>query len=95
MNWGTRLLLKASEKLTLPADVLAGVPRIEIMGTSEFSMEPHKGLLEYGSGRITIRTNHGAVTIDGADLKIRLMNSERIVISGTIGSVDLRGNGNG
>lgn len=95
MNLGKRLLLEVSEKLALPADVLAGVPRIEILGSSEFCMEPHKGLLEYGTNQVTIRTNQGAVTIYGADLKIRLMNGERIVVGGSIETVDLRGNGNG
>ena len=84
MNQAKKLLLKASAKLELPADVLAGVPRIEILGKDRCCIEPQLGLLEYSENRVRIFTNLGDVHIIGSALRIKEMNSRRIVVSGKI-----------
>lgn len=47
MNRARKLLSSTAAFLELPADVLAGIPKMELIGFQEFSIEPHKGLLEY------------------------------------------------
>ena len=84
MNFARKILVKASEKLELPADVTAGVPKIELMGNGEFSLEPHHGLLEYSSDRISVSTVIGAITVEGRNMEIKRMNSDRITIIGVI-----------
>ena len=39
------LLEKTAEALDLPADALAGLPRLELVGDKELRMENHKGIL--------------------------------------------------
>jgi len=88
-------MMEMSKRLALPADVLAGIPRIEVIGSTELRIEPHRGLLEYGTEQVTIRTDIGAISILGTELQITLMNSQCLVINGRLESLDLRGNGNG
>lgn len=89
MTFAGRLLAEASQRLELPVDVLTGVPRVEIIGQNEVSMEPQEGLLAYSSSEILINSRVGPVTILGQGMTIKLMNQERIVISGTISCVQL------
>ena len=44
MRLSEKLLAEASERIDLPVDALAGIPRMELIGSREFSMEPHGGL---------------------------------------------------
>lgn len=90
MNKARRFLANTAGLLELPADVLAGVPKIEMTGFQEFSIEPHQGLLEYEKDRITIDTSMGRIDLLGHALTIRLMNSSRITIRGDLYAVELR-----
>lgn len=89
MNRSRRLLLQVSQKLDLPSDVLAGIPRIELIGLSEMSLEPHKGLLEYSEDRISVSTSIGNVIAVGTGLVIKRMNISRITVVGTIHHIQL------
>ena len=90
MNKARKILMDAAGYLDLPADVLAAVPKMEVTGFCEFSIEPHKGLLEYEKEQIGIETNLGKIRIVGTDLTIKLMNRNRITVSGELHSVYLR-----
>ena len=87
MNGAKKLLLKASAKLELPADIMAGVPRIEILGKDQCCIEPQRGLLEYSVYRICVSTDVGTVQILGNNMRIKQMNSARIIVSGKLYSV--------
>lgn len=91
MKKARKLLTRVSQKLELPAEIAAGLPKMEMTGTAEFSMEPHKGLLEYEQERISVASSVGTVTILGNGLTIRLMNQERITVVGEIRAVELPG----
>ena len=79
-NWINEL----SHRLELPADVLAGVPKMELIGTDLFRMEPHKGLLEYDTSQIRIASTIGIVCVIGSELRIKQMNYSQITIIGHI-----------
>ena len=40
-----QLLTEAAEMFDLPADVVAGLPHVELMGNRQFYMERHRGIL--------------------------------------------------
>ena len=86
-----RLLRKASERLELPADVIAGLPKLEITGYTELMLEHHSGIRDYSQELIVIDVPLGAIRLEGLNLSIYQMNSERIVIRGTICRVTLEG----
>lgn len=90
MNKARKFLTNTASFLELPADVLAGVPKMELTGFREFSIEPHNGLMEYEKDQILIETELGRVSLLGKDLTIRLMNSSRITIRGWLRAVELQ-----
>ena len=71
MNRAKKILMKASSKLELPADILAGLPRIELLGKEQCSVEPHCGLLVYGEEKICVQTDLGVVSITGNNMQIK------------------------
>lgn len=89
MNFARKILVKASQKLELPADVTAGLPKMELIGAEEFSLEPHHGLLEYSGHKISVATVLGPITVMGQNMEIKLMNSSRITVIGRIGKLFL------
>lgn len=89
MKHAKRLLMDTAFRLELPADALAGVPRMELTGFREFSIEPHRGLLEYEKEQIGIETALGKVWLLGREMTIKVMNRERITIRGELHALHL------
>ena len=69
------------------------VPLIEILGRRRVLVENHKGVSSFSTDEICIQVHKGCVRILGADLEIRCMSKERIIILGTIADVNLREDG--
>ncbi len=82
------LLLKASRLFDLPADALAGEPRVEVIGDGELRMGPHRGILAYGSEEIHISGGSMVVLVRGSGLELRAMTPEELLITGTIQAVE-------
>ena len=78
------LLEKTAELLDLPADALAGVPRLEVVGDSELRMENHKGILAYGTEEIHVSGGAFVVKISGRELELRAMTGLELLITGRI-----------
>lgn len=83
------LLEKTAEVFDLPGDVVAGLPRIELLGDRQFRMENHKGILAYGEDEIHISGGKLVVKVKGANLELRAMNAVELLITGDITGVDL------
>ncbi len=82
------LLLRASRLFDLPADVLAGAPRVEIVGDGELRMGPHRGILAYGPEEIHISGGSLVVLVRGSGLELRAMTPEELLITGSITTVE-------
>ena len=83
------LMERAADLLDLPADLLAGVPRLELVGDRELRMENHKGILAYGDSEIHISGGIFIVKISGHDLELRAMTGFEVLITGTIEEIRL------
>lgn len=83
------LLEKTAQTFDLPADVVAGMPRIELTGDRELRMENHKGILSYGKEEIHISGGKLIVRITGSELELRAMNASELLITGRITAVEL------
>lgn len=83
------LLEKTAETFDLPGDVVAGLPRIELVGKGEFWMERHRGILSYGTQEILISGGRVVVRLRGEGLELRSMNANTMCITGQIAGVDL------
>ena len=82
------LLLRASKLFDLPADALAGAPRVEMIGDGELRMGPHRGILAYGPEEIHISGGSLVVVVRGGGLELRAMTPEELLVPGTITAVE-------
>ena len=82
-------LEKTAELLDLPADALAGLPRLELTGDGELRMENHKGILAYGSEEIHVSAGAFLVKISGQGLELRAMTGLELLITGKIEQIQL------
>ena len=75
-----------------PAEILTGVPVIEIKGSAETVVISHRGVIAYDDTAVRIASALGELTILGEDLSVYRMNRERIVLHGRIRSVEIGAN---
>ena len=80
---------KTARLFDLPADVIAGVPRMEIVGDSEFRMENHKGILSCGENEIHVSGGIYLVKIVGECLEVRSMTGLELLVTGKVFRVEL------
>ena len=85
----TGLLERTAQMFDLPADALAGLPRLELVGDRELRMENHKGILAYGTEEIHINGGKLIVRVQGAGLELRAMNAGQLLITGEIRAIHL------
>jgi sporulation protein YqfC len=78
-----------SDALGLHADVMPGVPVVELAGDRRVLIEYHLGITEYGKNQIGVRVSFGTVSIKGENLHLRVMSKERLVICGEIEEIRL------
>ena len=88
-NGPRNLVIKASERLNLPADVTAGVSRVELTGSRRLSVENHRGVGAFGPEFMELLTVQGPIAVRGRGLSLLLMNQRELVVVGQIDSVTL------
>lgn len=77
-----------TERFRLPAELVPGVPRVTLSGTSEAQIENHGGLKSYTEDLIEIRGKNMLVQIRGEDLELTAMTKTELVIRGIIVAVE-------
>ena len=83
------LLERTAEVFDLPGDVVARLPRVELLGDRQLRMENHRGILAYGSEEIHISGGSFVVKIIGQDLELRAMTGLELLITGQINQIQL------
>lgn len=84
-----RLRQKVAESLELPKEVIMDAPKVTIIGNVQVNIENHRGIVEYNRSSIRINTSKGIFKITGADLMIRSIASEEVIIDGNIEGIDI------
>ena len=87
-SYASGVLDTAAELFDLPADVIAGLPRLELIGTRQLYLEHHRGLTACSEERIDVNTPAGILRINGLDLTLLTMTGEELRVGGTILSVE-------
>ena len=82
------ILERTSAALDLPADVVAGLPRLEMVGSRQLYLEHHTGILAYDESRIDVNTSAGVLRISGESLSLLAMTAGELRIGGRIGGVE-------
>ena len=83
------LLEKTARVFDLPADGLAGLPYISLIGDREVRIENHRGILAYGSEEIHVGCGCLAIRVRGTGLQLRAMSAAELLITGQIFAVEL------
>ena len=73
------LLIRASRAFDVPGDVVAGQPRLELIGSGELRMEGHRGILAYGPEEIHISGGKLVVQVRGRGLELRAMTGMELL----------------
>jgi len=83
------LLERAAGLFDLPADVIAGLPKIELVGDKELRIENHRGILAYGGEEIHVSGGPFVIRIQGEGLELRAMTGLELLITGRISGIQL------
>lgn len=83
------LLEKTAQMLDIPADALAAVPRLELIGDGELRLENHRGILAYGTEEIHVSGGAFVLKITGRNLELRAMTGLELLITGKIEQIQL------
>ena len=83
------ILEKTAQAFDLPADVIAGLPRLELVADRELRLENHKGILAYGTREIHISGGAFGIKVCGEELELRTMNALELLITGHIHSIHI------
>lgn len=84
MNRLRLLLGKVTKKMGVPDEVSVGTSRITLTGNYRLILENHKGLIEYSTETVRIKTLDGTVRIEGNELLLDVMDSSTVAISGNV-----------
>ena len=82
------VLSTVAELFDLPADVVAGLPRLEMVGSRQLYLEHHAGILAYSDAQIDANTSAGVLRVKGEGLSLLAMTAEELRIGGRIASVE-------
>ncbi len=80
-------LEELSNRLHLPADILAGAPIITATGRNEICLENYKGIIEFNSDLLRIQTKLCRICIEGKNLNILYFTEDEMKITGYIHSI--------
>ena len=79
------ILDTVAELFDLPADLVAGLPHLEMVGSRQLYVEHHTGLLAYSGEQIDVNTTGGILR---AGLSLLAMTAEELRIGGDIAAVE-------
>ena len=80
---------RTAEVFDLPADALAGLPKLELVGDRELWVENHRGILAYGDREIHISGGVFLIRVTGEELERRAMTGVELLITGRITQITL------
>lgn len=82
------VLSAVAELFDLPADVVAGLPRMEMIGDRQLYLEHHTGILSYSQEQIDANTAAGVLRVRGTGLTLLAMTAGELRIGGRIDAVE-------
>lgn len=82
------VLSSVAELFDLPADVVARLPHLELVGDRELYLEHHTGILTYSETQIDANTPAGVLRVRGERLTLLAMTAEELRIGGVIATVE-------
>lgn len=81
------ILQNIAQRLDIPQDIVLDLPRITMLGNKQLLIENHKGIIEYTSSLVRVKLNQGELYVHGHNLLLGNLQTEQILIEGTIAEV--------
>ncbi len=78
-----------AQVFSLPADAVAGLPLVELVGDRQLRVERHRGILAYDPREIHIGGGRVGIRVRGLDLELKVMNRTELLITGQIFGLEL------
>ena len=82
------VLTRAAELFDLPADLVAGLPHVEVVGSGHFYLENPRGILSYSGEEIDINGEGMVIRVFGSGLELVSMTGDALRIRGSIQRVE-------
>ncbi len=83
------LMSRAADVFDLPADVIAGLPHIELMGDCQLLMNSHQGILSYSREAVDINGGKLILRVRGENLELTAMTGCELRLKGRITVLEL------
>lgn len=75
---------RISDAVSIPKDVILGVPIVRMIGQEEFYIENYRGILEYTDTVIRIQTKIGQIHLSGKRMEILYYTNDEMKVVGRI-----------
>ena len=79
---------RMAELFDLPADLVAGLAHMELLGDRQFFLEGHEGILAYSDTQIDVSAGALVLRVRGSGLELRSMTETEVRIRGKIDAVE-------
>ena len=79
-----RMLSGAAELFDLPADLVAGLIHLEVLGNRQLYMENHRGIISYSDQEIAVSGGGVILRVQGEGLTLVSMTGNALRIQGDI-----------
>ena len=83
------ILERTARALDLPADGVAGLPHLDLIGDHELRIENHRGIMSYGDKEIHVGGGKMVIRVQGDGLRLRVMNAQELLITGQIMGIEV------
>ena len=81
---------RIADTVDISKDIILDTSLIKMTGSKEVIIENYKGILEYTSSCIRIKTNPQKIKISGTSLEIGTITDEMLYIFGNIASIEFQ-----
>lgn len=83
-QWKNRLKQWLINNVELPADVVADLPRITMIGQLHMYIENHHGVVAFSKHELRLHLKQGQLLIKGEGFVLKTILPEEILLEGTI-----------
>lgn len=81
----------AVEALDLPGDLVFDLPRLTMIGNKQLLIENHQGVVHFSPEELHLELKQGILTVEGAELVIKAIMPEEVIIEGRISGIKYLG----
>ena len=82
------MMERAAAAFNLPADLLAGLPKIEVTGLRETLIENHRGIVSFDTEAVIINGGAVKIVLRGEGFVLRAMNARQLRLDGLLFGID-------